>query len=76
MVSVTPDGSRTEHAPCIFLVDVRTPDVSSTDIRKRLLAGESIRNLVPAAVERHIVQHGLYAQRGGPLAADHLHGEN
>jgi nicotinate-nucleotide adenylyltransferase len=76
MVSVTPDTSYTEHALRIFLVDVRTPDVSSTGIRQRLLTGESIRTLVPAAVERHIVQHGLYAQRGGPSAADHLHGEN
>jgi nicotinate-nucleotide adenylyltransferase len=60
----------------IFLVDVPTPDVSSTRIRKRLAAGEPITGLVPAAVERHIVQHGLYTEGAGPLAADHLHGEN
>jgi nicotinate-nucleotide adenylyltransferase len=82
MVSVAaaaPQGARGE-ARCdlarIFLIDAVTPDVSSTGIRKRLLAGEPIGGLVPAAVERHIVQHGLYAERGGPLAADHLHGEN
>ena len=62
--------------PAIFLVDAATADVSSTEIRNRLSNGESISRLVPAAVERHIVQHGLYAQRGGPFAADHLHGEN
>ena len=62
--------------PSIFLVDAPTPDVSSTDIRKRLAAGEPITGLVPAAVERHIVQHGLYTGGAGPFAADHLHGEN
>ena len=62
--------------PSIFLVDAPTPDVSSTGIRRRLAAGEPITGLVPAAVERHIVQHGLYTEGAGPLAADHLHGEN
>jgi nicotinate-nucleotide adenylyltransferase len=62
--------------PCIFLVDAPTPDVSSTGIRRRLASGEPITGLVPAAVERHIVQHGLYTEGAGPLAADHLHGEN
>jgi nicotinate-nucleotide adenylyltransferase len=82
MVSVAPEGPQEPRrdARCdsarIFLIDALTPDVSSTGIRKRLLAGEPIAALVPAAVERHIVQHGLYAERGGPLAADHLHGEN
>src|SRR5512134_468725 len=44
----------------IFLVDVRTPDVSSTDIRRRIASGEPLAGLVPPAVEAHIVQHGLY----------------
>jgi nicotinate-nucleotide adenylyltransferase len=64
------------NSAVIFLVDAPTPDVSSTGIRKRLAAGEPITGLVPAAVERHIVQHGLYTQDPGPLTADHLHGEN
>jgi nicotinate-nucleotide adenylyltransferase len=78
MVSLTPRDSRlgNRDIPAIFLLDAATADVSSTQIRNRLSTGESIGRLVPAAVERHIVQHGLYAQRGGPLAADHLHGEN
>ena len=41
-------------------------DIASSDIRKRLRAGRSIRYLVPAAVERHITQRQLY--RGGTSA--------
>jgi nicotinate-nucleotide adenylyltransferase len=56
-------GSRT-----IFLVEAATPDVSSTDIRTRLKAGQSINGLVPANVESHIRQHGLYSPHGRSLA--------
>jgi nicotinate-nucleotide adenylyltransferase len=64
----------------ILLVEATTPDVSSTGIRERLHRGESVRGLLPAAVERHIQQHGLY--RGDVRApadlrtADQLHGED
>lgn len=37
-----------------------TYDISSTDIRHRLLQGLPIRCLVPEAVERYVAQHGLY----------------
>jgi nicotinate-nucleotide adenylyltransferase len=55
---------------CIFLVEARTRDVSSTAIRARLAAGLPIDDLVPAAVARHIQAHQLY------VAVDDLHGEN
>jgi nicotinate-nucleotide adenylyltransferase len=61
----------------IYLVDAPTPDVSSTEIRRRLAAGRALSGLVPPGVEHHIAQHALYSQR--PLtqtAADHLHGQN
>lgn len=61
----------------IFLVDAPTSDVSSTEIRRRLLAGLPLNGLVPIAIEHHIHQHGLYLQQ--PLnqsTADHLHGQN
>jgi nicotinate-nucleotide adenylyltransferase len=55
-------------------VNAATPDVSSTEVRRRIAAGESLDGLVPAAVERHIVQHGLYTS--ATSTANHLHGEN
>lgn len=60
----------------IFLVDAPTSDVSSTEIRRRLAGGESLSGLVPAAVERHIHQHGLYNQQLMSSGANELHGEN
>jgi nicotinate-nucleotide adenylyltransferase len=66
--------------PSIFLVDARTRDISSTGIRQRLARGEPVSGLVPASVEAHIRQHGLYsgAPRDGstPSTADHLHGQD
>jgi nicotinate-nucleotide adenylyltransferase len=69
-------GRSAREFPAIFLVDALTPDVSSTDIRRRLRAGEAPTGLVPAAVERHIVQHGLYTDGPPSFAANHLHGQN
>jgi nicotinate-nucleotide adenylyltransferase len=48
--------------PSVFLVEARTPDISSTEIRRRLRSGERITGLVPPAVERHIERHRLYAE--------------
>jgi nicotinate-nucleotide adenylyltransferase len=46
--------------PAILLVDARTADVSSTEVRRRLASGEPLEGRVPAAVERHAFRHGLY----------------
>lgn len=46
--------------PAIFLVDASTPDVSSTDVRRRLQEGRSIHGLVPPMVATYITQHALY----------------
>ena len=64
-----PDGQTS-----IFLVDAPTSDVSSTEIRRRLKASMPLHGLVPAAIEHHIKQHGLYRQPLTTSTADHLHG--
>lgn len=45
----------------IWLVDARTPEVSSTSIRRRAAAGEPLEGFVPAAVEDYIHRHSLYS---------------
>ena len=54
----------------IFLVHAHTRDVSSTMIRERLASGQSIDDLVPPNVARHIHKHHLYGAVGS------LHGED
>ncbi|HMF59359.1 MAG TPA: nicotinate-nucleotide adenylyltransferase [Vicinamibacterales bacterium] len=88
MITVRDSGLGTRDSPgtrdsglgtqdsAIFLVDAATPDVSSTDVRRRIASGESLDGLVPAAVETHIVQHGLYTRTSATSTANHLHGEN
>ena len=57
--------------PLIILIDAPTADVSSTAIRQRRTLGESIADLVPAAVCEHIERHGLYTgMTPGRRAAD------
>jgi nicotinate-nucleotide adenylyltransferase len=53
--------------PSIFLVEASTPDVSSTEIRRRAAAGETLDGLVPRTVADHIRKHRLYEpQPPGP----------
>ena len=54
-----------------ILIDAPTADVSSTSIRRRIAARESIAGLVPPVVRQHIEQHGLYATMSG-----RVHGED
>ncbi len=44
----------------VILVEAKTPDVSSTDIRRRVRAGEPLSGLVPPAVADYIRAHRLY----------------
>jgi nicotinate-nucleotide adenylyltransferase len=55
--------------PSVILIDAQTADVSSTAIRRRLRSGETIAGLVPPSVERHILNHRLYAE---PSTADQM----
>jgi nicotinate-nucleotide adenylyltransferase len=44
----------------VILVEANTPDISSTDIRRRVRAGHSLSGLVPDAVAGYISTHRLY----------------
>jgi nicotinate-nucleotide adenylyltransferase len=77
--------ARDSALPLIFLIDQPTADVSSTAIRQRVAAGESIEGLVPPRVRQHIEQHGLYTSAPAGRraldvtempAAGRLHGQN
>ena len=78
-------GRLPQIEPMILLIDALTADVSSTAIRNRVAAGDSIDGLVPPGVQQHIEQHGLYTSMTpgrraldsarGP-AAGRLHGQD
>jgi len=62
----------------IFLLDLVTPDVTSTSIRARARAGQPIADLVPPEVDHYIHRHRLYGTTTVPGAAgrsakNHLH---
>ena len=42
---------------------------SATQLRRRIAAGETWHHLLPLAVSRYIVEHGLYGTHPGPAAA-------
>lgn len=44
----------------VILVEAPTPDVSSTEIRRRARAGETLSGLVPDSVANYIRTHRLY----------------
>jgi nicotinate-nucleotide adenylyltransferase len=53
----------------IILLEIETPDVSATDIRRRVAAGQSIDGLVPAAVSAYIDRNLLYRTAPGAQTA-------
>jgi len=78
-------GDEPPAEPSIILIDGVTADVSSTAIRAKLSAGESLEGLVDDRVRQHIAQHGLYRssapdrQTVSPVndpPAGRLHGQN
>ena len=54
--AVDPQVASAAHAA----VSLPMMDVSSTDIRERVMQGQGILDLVPAAVARYIARHDLY----------------
>ncbi len=84
VVSRTGYESHDRSDRAIFL-QAQTADVSSSAIRQARAAGRSIAGMVPAGVQQHIEQHGLYTpmppdrrreERRADVAADRLHGQN
>ena len=63
--SLVPERNPT--ATTVFSVEANTPNVSSTEIRRRVGAGESLDGLVPPGVAGHIRRHLLYVP--APVAA-------
>lgn len=51
---------RRSNATRVILLEAHTPDISATDIRRRVRAGLSLRGLVPDAVADYISTHRLY----------------
>jgi nicotinate-nucleotide adenylyltransferase len=55
---VTPDLSR--HGDRVLTFQLESPEVSSSKVRERVAAGETIADLVPTGVARLIGELGLY----------------
>ncbi len=51
---------RNRYGTEIVLLHNRTVNISSTEIKKNIKRGKSIRQLVPFSIERYIYEHGLY----------------
>jgi len=63
----TPAPSSPTGTTEVFTVTANTPDVSSTEIRRRIAAGEPFDDMVPRLVADHILKHRLYVP--APVAA-------
>ena len=49
----------------LFLLSMNSLDIASTEIREKIRKGESVRGLVPGAVERYIWERHLYFNENG-----------
>jgi nicotinate-nucleotide adenylyltransferase len=58
--AVIPKVPMNTSSTFVIAVEANTPDVSSTEIRRRVAAGESIHGLVAPSVASHIERHRLY----------------
>ena len=63
MSDVSSPKRQSAGTPRIMLLSASTPDVSSTEIRRRVAAEERLEGLTPAAVIAHIQRYQLYKER-------------
>ena len=71
MTTDRPPSAAAETTPQIILLDCETPDVSSTEIRRRRAEQRPVDDLVVPAVARYIERHGLYSAQASESAAPH-----
>jgi nicotinate-nucleotide adenylyltransferase len=62
---IAADSFTLADTPRIILLNANTPDVSATEIRRRVAAGESVEGLVPDAVAAYIDRNSLYRRELG-----------
>ncbi|MDP2390662.1 MAG: nicotinate (nicotinamide) nucleotide adenylyltransferase [Acidobacteriota bacterium] len=58
----TPDSFTPHEKTRVILLETATPDVSSTEIRRFVRAGQTISGLVPDSVASYISTHRLYLE--------------
>jgi len=56
-------GRHRTAATWIRWIQISALDISSTDIRRRIREGRSVRYLLPAAVRREVISSGIYTER-------------
>jgi nicotinate-nucleotide adenylyltransferase len=56
-------GRHRTAATWIRWIHISALDISSTDIRRRIREGRSVRYLLPAAVRREVISSGIYSER-------------
>ena len=49
-----------KNASKILILDTVSLEISSTDIRRRLKEGRSVKYLLPASVEKYLLRENLY----------------
>ena len=54
------EALRAEYGADITVMDMPPVDISSSEIRRKIKSGESIRGMVPDSVEEYIIEHNLY----------------